>query len=315
MARAIEARWRLAPEEFPAGRQRAVDAANRAIALDPASGLAFVPLSLLAPTAAYAEREALLQKALEVAPWEPEILKHASDFEFAVGRMREGYRLIARAHETDPFNRVIANNFAMALGDIGFLRESEDAFAAARARWPEFDWPVSTPLVRSALLGDWKAAQPLLEAARASTDENMRMSLTAVALLQDKPEEARAKLRKLAERQLEATGSVELRVIFYTYAVGFPEDAFEILHRASFDHLRATDGRGADTIFLPGLIFSVVNAPMRRDPRFVDLCAKLGLCEYWTETDSWPDCVEEVAPYYNFKARAREFAGRSGHGA
>ena len=42
-----------------------------------------------------------------------------------------------------------------------------------------------------------------------------------------------------------------------------------------------------------GLIFSVVhNGAMMRDPRFVSLCAKLGLCDYWVKTDRWPDCAE-----------------------
>ena len=32
------------------------------------------------------------------------------------------------------------------------------------------------------------------------------------------------------------------------------------------------------------------------DPRFLKLCARLGLVEYWLETLKWPDCAE-VVPY------------------
>ena len=39
---------------------------------------------------------------------------------------------------------------------------------------------------------------------------------------------------------------------------------------------------------------------LRNDPRFVRLCARLGLVEYWTGTGKWPDCADEVP--YDFKA-------------
>jgi hypothetical protein len=35
---------------------------------------------------------------------------------------------------------------------------------------------------------------------------------------------------------------------------------------------------------------------LRNDPRFVRLCARLGLVGFWMATGRWPDCVDEV-PY------------------
>ena len=46
----------------------------------------------------------------------------------------------------------------------------------------------------------------------------------------------------------------------------------------------------------------------RRDPRFVELCARCGLVEYWLTTQQWPDCVDEVAPYYDFKTECEKVA-------
>ena len=40
----------------------------------------------------------------------------------------------------------------------------------------------------------------------------------------------------------------------------------------------------------------------REDKRFVRLCAKLGLCDYWLETSHWPDCAAEGVLPYDFKA-------------
>jgi hypothetical protein len=46
---------------------------------------------------------------------------------------------------------------------------------------------------------------------------------------------------------------------------------------------------------------------MMSDIRFVLLCAKLGLCDYWAKTGRWPDCAETIAPYYDFKAEAQSW--------
>jgi hypothetical protein len=49
---------------------------------------------------------------------------------------------------------------------------------------------------------------------------------------------------------------------------------------------------------------------LRTDRRFVGLCARLRLVDYWLASDAWPDCAEEVAPYYDFKAECRRVAGQ-----
>jgi hypothetical protein len=43
---------------------------------------------------------------------------------------------------------------------------------------------------------------------------------------------------------------------------------------------------------------------LRNDPRFVRLCARFGLVEFWLTTSKWPDCVDEVA--YDFKAECEK---------
>lgn len=46
----------------------------------------------------------------------------------------------------------------------------------------------------------------------------------------------------------------------------------------------------------------------RRDPRFVELCARCGLVADWMTTQHWPDCLDEVAPYHDFKAGCEKVA-------
>jgi len=52
------------------------------------------------------------------------------------------------------------------------------------------------------------------------------------------------------------------------------------------------------------LLFQANMPELRNDPRFIRLCARLGLVEYWTATDKWPDCVDEVP--YDFRAECQK---------
>ena len=104
------------------------------------------------------------------------------------------------------------------------------------------------------------------------------------------------------------TGAVRLDFTYGLHATGCREEGFDIIDRASFAHVFDRDGApvaGGLGETTPAIIFAVPKFPMMRDIRFVQLCAKLGLCDYWVKGDIWPDCAEQVAEYYDFKAEAR----------
>jgi len=60
------------------------------------------------------------------------------------------------------------------------------------------------------------------------------------------------------------------------------------------DDIMGPDGYRTALLFHDGL------PELRNDPRFVPLCARLGLVEFWLATGKWPDCVDAVP--YDFKA-------------
>jgi hypothetical protein len=43
---------------------------------------------------------------------------------------------------------------------------------------------------------------------------------------------------------------------------------------------------------------------LRNDPRFVRLCARLGLVEFWVASNKWPDCAGELP--YDFRAECEK---------
>jgi hypothetical protein len=51
---------------------------------------------------------------------------------------------------------------------------------------------------------------------------------------------------------------------------------------------------GGDSAFL----FYPLTAPLRRDPRFMQLAARFGLVGYWRSSGKWPDfCSDPTLPY------------------
>ena len=63
------------------------------------------------------------------------------------------------------------------------------------------------------------------------------------------------------------------------------------------------DSMGPDG-YRTGLLFHAGMPELRNDPRFVPLCARLGLVEFWLTTGKWPDCVDDVP--YDFKAECEK---------
>ena len=82
------------------------------------------------------------------------------------------------------------------------------------------------------------------------------------------------------------------------YNNGLEDEAFEAWAKSNYDFRK---GHRPDQMLLTGMIFGVTNAAMVRDPRFLDLCDSLGLCDYWANTGRWPDCAAQVADAYDFK--------------
>ncbi len=84
---------------------------------------------------------------------------------------------------------------------------------------------------------------------------------------------------------------------------------YEILESASFEHLFTPHGSLPFGELAVNVLFKPGSAALRRDRRFVELFARLGLCAFWAESGEWPDCVAEVAPFYDLKGDAGAESG------
>jgi TolB-like protein/Flp pilus assembly protein TadD len=297
------------PSFSGATRAEGVRAAKTALAIDASQGTAYSALSHLAPLGCYADRQRLLEQAIAAAPTEPTTLSYMAHFCLDVGRQRDAEEFARRAAELDP-GFMIAGN-AQALVVLGQGRYAEARSLAERnlARWPQSNVIKINATRVAALIGDWDwfdrvagSLDDVTEAARdqLASDRNLRTP---------DPGFARSKL-DAARRELAARGSVAPGQIAALHRLGLVEEAFELADQSSYDYLFDPDPdfqppRAPAQTNLP-LVFSATNSAMIGDPRFIRFCAKLGLVDYWTAADSWPDCADD-APY-DFRADALEAA-------
>ena len=83
--------------------------------------------------------------------------------------------------------------------------------------------------------------------------------------------------------------------------------AVELAERASFEHIFQPEGARPSAIY-PGIVMGRWS-DLNKTVRFVALCQRLGLCNYWVESGTWPDCVGWTP--YDFKAAVKRSAAQA----
>jgi len=318
MTRAIE---RGADEPAQSWRGDVTSAANRALAVDPNTGIAYAALALLEPPCGhFDEIDALLNKALAVSPNDPDVLIQASLHAYKKGFVRQAQSYAARAYEVDPLYDQAECWHAMMLLQMGRAEEAYRVFDAARARNPQFDMLTDFPISYAAGHGDW----PLVDRLRVAVPSEIhrgehammtKQGIDALEILFRTSRNPLVSLRRVAmrpilrstvlsmlEKSRKETGMLPFMLIGFCGEAGWVDKVYSIIDRCDFSPLSAPDGR-----HLPGdaglqLIFEWHAMPLRRDPRFAKLCARIGLAQYYLKNDVWPDCVSDVATVYDFKA-------------
>jgi adenylate cyclase len=304
--RAMALRWNMAGAPDAEQRAAVADAAHRALVLDAAAGSAWLALATIEPICGrFGEQRALSAKALAAAPNDAAALTHACGLDDIVGRQRRAFAAIARAYELDP--RMSGWYHGYMLQALGRVREADANFDRDLARWPDV---ISLNIVALGCAyerDDWLRYDLLLS----RVPEALTISLliasvrtTADRLRAWSDADTRDSLEEMRQN-VRQTGTTGLTLAGILCARGETDAVYDILETASFSHLFEPQGSlplgewGLNVIFNPRF------SALRRDIRFVRLCARLGLCDFWATTGEWPDCAEEVAPWYDFEAEAR----------
>jgi adenylate cyclase len=311
LARAVRLRRSTAAASVPGLRDGVVKAAQTALGLDPASGVAYIALTHLQPWGRYAERERLVMKALETSPRDPQILTEVGIHFNIVGRARDGMTYVSQAYALDPLLPETAVIYAYGLANTGRRQEAQAAGDALRTRLPDHGTLMNDALWLAVEDNDWERFDTLVREV-----EERRYSASVIAetlgasemIRHPRPEDRKLMLDALSA-DLQQTGTVNLALLTFVARIGLVDEAFAIAEKASFEHMFDETGQmpaghySANIILRPGS-----NRAMIDDVRFVGICARLGLCDYWAKADKWPDFVVDLPLNYDFRAEARRLA-------
>jgi TolB-like protein len=303
--------WRLRSGRrevsYADGRAGVVAAAEASLRLDPRRGGAYVALAMLEPWGAYRAREALLEKALRASPNDPGVLTELSGFCWSVGRFREALSYAERACELNPLMPAARLEVAQMRTYVGDYDASIRMLQDLHRRWPR-NFPILLSLLNfSCSLGFWEAYRegaPAVEGFAGWQRAQLDLTVNYGEALSTQDPDARAAILRRYSGFLDRRGTIPLNYLEGLGFLGFPEEAYALAERASFDHVFDPDGPLPSASF-PGVILGRWGV-LNKSPKFLELADRLGLCAYWRETGRWPDCVQWLP--YDLKAEVRRRA-------
>ena len=111
-------------------------------------------------------------------------------------------------------------------------------------------------------------------------------------------------IRSALEAHFEKTGSVDVSRLVYAAHLGLVDEAYRTAETARLGPRGTADDIIGPDGYRPALLFHAGMPELRNDRRFVPLCARLGLVNFWLATGTWPDCVDEVP--YDFRAECEK---------
>jgi tetratricopeptide (TPR) repeat protein len=293
---------------FPPGRmdelrQTARTEAERAIALDPRNGQAYVALAMLVPSGQRAQREALLLRALSVDP-----MSNAADFRYGqllseTGRLQDALVYMRKAAALRPLDPGTRAEAALAQARAGQLDGADTSLKALLLDWPDDVAANGARFYLSRWEGRFDDALSMLqgdrEPNRELTDADRKAWRDVLSALISRDPKRMADQRQ-AQIAFGSTAAIDLSFSIENLSqLGLLDDAFA----------QAEKLPGIDVPINSAVLFNPTTAAMRRDPRFMTLAAKLGLVDYWRTSGHWPDFCSEPGLPYDCKAEAAKYAG------
>jgi adenylate cyclase len=290
-------------------RDRVVEAAQTALEIDPTLGDIYQTLAELEPFGGYRKIQEYHNRAISVAPNDPRVLYRTGLFVSNVGRIGEASAYFKKAHALDPAHIRSACLYACMLDAQGHYAESRALWVRFCAQWPNAEFILSNAINAAALNADWDRFDELVEVAREGDvyTERMRQQIWFGSNLRAPDPASINAVVSQAREEFTRRGVVPTEWLTSLYRLGQIEPVFDLIERASFAFMFDPEQRWPSES-ANSTIFLITQNGMMNDPRFPRLCSKLGLCDYWLQTDRWPDCADDGVLPYDFKSECRRMA-------
>lgn len=262
------------------------------LSLDPKDPNAFAVRSLLVANTDWGERERLLRSAVAAAPSWPQGNLWLSALLAETGRMREAVTFAQRAAAGDMvYDWGLFYSGMVCLGDGPWDQAIQD-IEHDRKLVPESLFAQDIHVFCLSGAGRWEEARKtLLSLPQPALETPFRgpaLQTALVAADSRKPEDLkRAREELLAE--VKRAPMTFPAAIGWLSTLGFVDDAVALMHY--------WDPNPAG--LQPNIwMFGPLTKNLRRDPRFMEVAARIKLVDYWRTSGHWPDyCAEPGLPY------------------
>ena len=271
-------------------------AAEKSIRLDAKNPEGYMAEAGLLPSNRFANREALLKKAISVRPTECGCERQAyGDFLTSVGRGEEAVDQYDRARAMMPLAPMSNVRLAQALGLVGRHKDAGQIIANMLSVWPDAEI-VRILQVKSALWTDrYGDAAQLLQAPELHLfDAEREVLLHTFEALQSKSGAATA----AAVAELTALAADPRRNDRLIIAALAALKANDVALKAADALIRARGPAVSDVLFEPNL------AAARFSPQYASVVERFGLAPYWRSSGGLPDiCRGSNIPLFCTPAR------------
>ncbi|MFI4933418.1 MAG: TIR domain-containing protein [Caulobacterales bacterium] len=306
--RAMHRYFQPFPERAAIAR-RVTEEADRALALDPQNSDALAAKYLiLPPFGEFIAADAAIER-LRQAPGVSDGTRYIGWHLQGIGRTRESAAEAERLYRLDSLNPFFANAYAGGLMATGRVAEAAPILEELAERAPGMLFVSANLLLAKAHLGDWPAIDHLLSpewlAKHPLTPSMVRGFTDLFHIMRNPTEENLARARGRLAAEFEDNGGIQVLSLGGLARLGLVDDILRILLVSRLGPRGDEKDRftGPDP-YRTSVLFSAVNDVLRADPRFVVLCARFGLVEFWLASGKWPDCADEVP--YDFRAECEK---------
>ena len=287
---------------------RIAECVQRCLALDPDNANAtMAELSQLQPFGDYLGHHAKIERLKQIGENSPDALGWISQYLEQVGRTKETVEWAARGVALDPLNFLANCHHAFALWRSGEYEKGCAELARVADIWPDDHHILAQLILAQAHARNWAEVDRLIDPARLARYplREHRGVVGLIAVFRDPFPENRKRLLAAITDSIDLTGHAESWTFLWLAELDFVDEAYALLDRAKLGPSGGpTDLLGARAYRTIGL-FMTAYTKLRADPRFVKLCARLGLVEYWLATQNWPDCADIVP--YDFRAECEKY--------
>lgn len=181
------------------------------------------------------------------------------------------------------------------------------ALKSAVATYPNNHHNAAALILALVHQGDWDGVDRLLDTERLAQYplREHRGVVVLAHVLRNPTLENRQLMLDAITRGINRSGHTEVMPFTTLAELDFVDEAFVLLGRSKLGPSGGPkDVMGANA-YRTHLLFPAAYTKLRADPRFVKLCARLGLVEYWLVTGNWPDCAATVP--YDFEAECEKY--------